>query len=543
MRATPVVLVLICSLTLLAGLGRAAVGDSDEGFYAESAREMIEGGNWLTPRYNYEYRFQKPILYYWLTAAAYLIAGVGPGSARVASALSGFGLAFLSWAIARRWYDERTALLAGLIVATSFGTFSLARLALPDMPLAFFVSVAIWAGMGGKPDEPTAARWMVAAAAAALGFLTKGPLGVLLPALVLLPVLLVERRLRELSWRGPLAACLVFATIALPWYAAMTMKHGTGYLYGFFVGDNLERFATDRFNEPRSFGFYVPIVAGGLMPWTPFGLLWIRPIRRWLGERRRLDARDTRLLIWIALPLLFFSAAVGKQPRYIIPILPPLAILLASTIARATERRERDALFTAGAAASGSLLIALALLVWRAHTLAIHSTPSLVRLATAVIGAGGAMVLVHVSTRGWRRVPFSLVTVAIATLLALHYSVLSSGGREPVEEVAAVIASQRTAGERTGPYQVLVRNLVFYTRFRQADLFDAQRLSEFLESPDRVLCALPAGALAAYEAARSKTLRRVAEVPYFNVSTVKLRALLWPDPAHDLETIVVVSNK
>ncbi|MBI1872427.1 MAG: glycosyltransferase family 39 protein [Acidobacteria bacterium] len=555
-RAAPIILLIAGGLTFLAGLGRPAIGDSDEAFYAESAREMIESGDWLTPHYNYEYRFQKPILYYWLTAATYLVAGIGPGTARLWSALSGFGLVFIAWVLGRRWYGERSGLVAGLITATSFGAFTLARLALPDMPLAFFVSLSIWAVIAAGDDQgdsslarltpgttSTVWRWTVAAAAAALGVLTKGPLGILLPALVILPTLALDRRLRDLAPRNMIPALLVFAVIALPWYVAMTMEHGTSYVYGFLVGDNLERFATGRFNEPRPFWFYAPILAGGMLPWTPFMLLWTPRLRGWLSGSRRVDPRDRQLLIWVAAPLLFFSVSVGKQPRYILPVLPPIAILLAATIVRATDERDRNTFFAASAVLSGSLLALLGLLVWRARSLLIVETPASIGVASLLIAACGAGVLLHASTGSWRGVPFTLSAAGALTLLALQYGALSSGGREPVEEVAASIRKQHPTGGHSGPYQVLVRNLVFYTGFRQADLFDARQLTEFLDSPDRVLCVLPARVLQDYEATRSKRFRRLAEVPYFNVSTVKLKALLWPDPQEDVETVVVVSNR
>ena len=72
----------ICLATFFAGLGRSAIGDSDEAFYAESAREMVESGDWVTPHYNYEFRFQKPILYYWLVSATYRVWGIGEAAAR-----------------------------------------------------------------------------------------------------------------------------------------------------------------------------------------------------------------------------------------------------------------------------------------------------------------------------------------------------------------------------------------------------------------------------------------------------------------------------
>ena len=119
-------LLVVAGLTFLAGLGAPAITDSDEAFYAEAAREMLESGDWLTPTFNYEPRFQKPILYYWLTAATFAVTGPGPGAARLWSALAGVGLVFVTAGLARRWYDDDTALMAGAIVATGFGYVALA---------------------------------------------------------------------------------------------------------------------------------------------------------------------------------------------------------------------------------------------------------------------------------------------------------------------------------------------------------------------------------------------------------------------------------
>ena len=113
----------------------------------------------------------------------------------------------------------------------------------------------------------------------------------------------------------------------------MTLEHGTAYLQSFFVGDNLERFATDRFNEPRALWFYLPIVIGGMLPWSIYllALPWRSAVRVARRQRRLTDV-EWRLLLWALVPLLFFTISIGKQPRYILPVLPPLAILLARSM-------------------------------------------------------------------------------------------------------------------------------------------------------------------------------------------------------------------
>jgi 4-amino-4-deoxy-L-arabinose transferase-like glycosyltransferase len=173
-RRTTLLLLVICGATFFAGLGRPAIGDSDEAFYAEAGREMVGSGDWITPYYNFETRFQKPILFYWLVSAGYLVAGVNEAAARWGSAVAGLGLALLTAACGRRWYDERTGRLAGLIVATAFGYFSIGRLALPDLPLAFWITLTTWSAIVGLCDRPARPhRWlMLAGAAAGLGFLT-----------------------------------------------------------------------------------------------------------------------------------------------------------------------------------------------------------------------------------------------------------------------------------------------------------------------------------------------------------------------------------
>jgi 4-amino-4-deoxy-L-arabinose transferase-like glycosyltransferase len=222
-RRSVLTLTLLACLTFVAGLGRQAITDSDEAFYAEAAREMVESGDWLTPRFNYEERWQKPVLYYWLTAATYVVAGISEGAARFWSEISGVGLVLLTWAAARRangsgsspgrlsssaegyggravasreganaaatsrepWFRE-PAWLAAAVVATCIGYFAEARLALPDLPLAFCITLTIWAVFRAT-DDGRLSSWTIAGAGAGLGLLMKGPVAIVIPALVLLP--------------------------------------------------------------------------------------------------------------------------------------------------------------------------------------------------------------------------------------------------------------------------------------------------------------------------------------------------------------------
>ncbi|OFW41810.1 MAG: hypothetical protein A3J29_16685 [Acidobacteria bacterium RIFCSPLOWO2_12_FULL_67_14b] len=548
-------LVLLAALTFFAGLGRGAITDSDEAFYAESAREMVVSGDWITPYYNYEPRFQKPVLYYWVTAATYLIFGATEMAARWWAAMAGFGLVLVTAACGRRWYDESTGLLAGAIVATTFGYFSIGRMALPDLPLTFCITLAIWAALVATLEQERSPRkWvLLAALALGLGALTKGPVGLIIPALVIVPVLLIERRSIALTPSDIVLGFFVLVAVAVPWYIVMWIRHGSDYLQGFFVGDNLARFATDRFNDPRPWWFYLPVVAGGLLPWTPLALVWLGPVTQFLRRRRDVGTIDLRLLMWAALPLAFYTVSVGKQPRYVLPVLPPLALLLASSLVERTQewrgldgtrsRPRRATPVVVGSHLSGVFFLALGGLLYRAQPLLINVRPAYTIGAAIAIAAGGLLVIAVALSKAWRAAPAMVALAAALTLVAIQYGALSRGGDDTVRQMAYLVQQQRTGVEPVGTYGVFVRNLVFYAEMKTTDLINDQHARDFLIQPGRALIVAPADVLDRLERERGLRLHRIAELPYFNEAGIRVRTLLWPDRARDLARVVLAANR
>jgi 4-amino-4-deoxy-L-arabinose transferase-like glycosyltransferase len=545
-RRTTLLLLILGGVTFLAGLGRPAIGDSDEAFYAEAAREMQERGDWLTPYYNYETRFQKPVLYYWFIGATYAVAGIGEAQARLWAALAGIGLSLVTAAAGRRWRDEETALLAGAIVATCFGYFSIGRLSLPDLPLAFFITLTTYATLVGTLDaHPHAVRWLALAGASAGGaFLTKGPVGLIVPALVILPAWALEWRRLNVPARGVLAGGALAAVIGLPWYAFMYLEHGTAYLDSFFLGDNFERFATSRFNDPRPVWFYLPIVIGGMMPWTPLAASAVPPVRAWAARRLTPSPLVWRLILWAGCPLLFFTASIGKQPRYILPILPPLALLLAIAIRRrVVERGEgRDALLQVPAGVVAFLLFTLAALIYRARPLIVMVPTMFVLAAVVTIIVAALLALAAALAPRSRMVPAAIAIAGAMVLGGLQYG-LSPAGRDPVQDMAALVAKHRRGDETIATYRVFVRNLLFYTGVKQTDLPTEQHVIDYLKSPTPALCVIGADELERIAHANGITTRVLGEVQYFNASAVKIRTLLDPDEKRDLERVLLVTNR
>lgn len=546
---------MLAGLTFFVGLGAPAITDSDEAFYAEAAREMVESGDWLTPAFNYEARFQKPILYYWLTAATFAVTGPGPAAARLWSALAGVGLVLVTAGLARRWYDDDTALLAGAVVATSFGYVALARMALPDLPLALFITATIAATLVAVGDRvPRPRQWLLGAAlAAALGFLTKGPLAIVIPALVVVPIVAIERRASRLRPADLLAAALLFLVVASPWYGAMWWRHGTEYLAGFFLGDNLERFATDRFNEPRPWWYYGPVVIGGLVPWAPFLLLGLGVTGRMATGRGGAGSLETRLALWVLVPLVLLSISVGKQPRYVLPLLPPLALLVAHGIIERTRsrrgldgglyRQAPDRLLQTGAVLAGLMLAVSGALVWRAQPLFVGVPAWYTATAAAITTTGGLAVILAALSRWWRHAPWVLAWAAGAAMPALMIGTLGGGPDETVRQVARAVAAARRADEPVGVSRVFVRNLVFYTGTRQIDLIDDEQLTAFLRQQGRALVVVPADVLPRLEAGGVPPPVRLGEFRYFNEGGLRLRSILWPDPERDVQRVLLVATR
>ncbi len=562
----------LCLVTFFAGLGRSAIGDADEAFYAQSAREMVEQGDWVTPHYNYEYRFQKPVFFYWLVAGSYLVAGVNETAARFPSALAGLALALMTWAVGRRWVGPQVGVVGGAIVATSFGYFTIAHASLPDLPLAAFITLATWAlfeagapagdpaaPSGGTasaaPDDRTRRNWtLLAGLAIGVGMLTKGPVALVLPVLVYLIARLVladgllptRRGWFGLRWLNVALAAGVLLAVALPWFLAMADVHGVAYLRRFFVGENLERFATERYNGRRPLWFYAPIIFGGLAPWSSLMVLWVPPFGRVLRGARRLTEIEWRLILWAAVPVIFYTLSVGQQPRYILPVLPPLAVLVARTLvarlAASDAAGRRDLGVALAITASAIAFLALAFLLFRARPLLFALTPLQGQIGTAII------VVAALGLLGWtwlgrqRALPAAVAVSAAATLVTLQFTFYSAGGLEPVQQMARRIVEIRQQ-EPSGTYRMFVRNLVFYTGVKQNDLVDEAAAVEFLRQPQRVLCVMPLKLVEGLQRDHGVQLYPLASFVYFNPSAVRLRTLVQPQPERALETVVLVSNR
>ena len=307
------------TLYLLPVAERGLVGP-DEPRYASISREMAESGDWVTPRLWGEPWFEKPAMLFWMGGIGYA-AGLEPYT-RVPVALLSLGfLAFFFWRV-RTHFDQEIAVTATCLLATSAGWIAYSDAGVFDVPLTAFTSAALLCLLPWSHSSERSRPAEMAAFGALLGcgVLSKGLVAPLVAAAATAPVIVRRpRALLDLLRPVPLGA---FALVCLPWYAACYWANGRTFIDEFIIRHHFERFVSSSLQHVQPWWFYLPVLAVFLLPWTPLALSL-----RWNtvadGPSRRF------LACWAVGPLLLFSVAVNKLPAYILPILPPLAILLA----------------------------------------------------------------------------------------------------------------------------------------------------------------------------------------------------------------------
>ncbi len=320
-------LVLLCAALFLPGLGNYPLLDPDEGRNAQVAAEMVDKGHWLPPTLEGRVRYQKPPLYYWLVAGSFMALGKREASARLPSALAAILGSMVVFLLGARLWGREKGILAALISSTSLIYVVYSHIVIFDMVLTFFILATLfWAWKG--LEEGKKRDWALASVAMALAFLTKGPVGIIIPGMALLPLLLYKAFVsREPVSLPILLVAGVFILIAAPPFVAAELRH-PGYCYQFFWKENVLRYFTPIFKRNAPFYYYLVVIVLGLMPWTFFlPRIFQKAVRLW----EMYPHRTIFLVSWIALPTLFFSLAKSKMPHYILPTFPAWALLLAGT--------------------------------------------------------------------------------------------------------------------------------------------------------------------------------------------------------------------
>ncbi|MDB5108793.1 MAG: glycosyl transferase [Candidatus Binatus sp.] len=447
-------------------LGSYGLWEPDEARYAEIAREMATGGSWIVPHLNYVAYVEKPPLLYWLTTISFHIFGINEFAARLPVAISALIGVLATYLFTLRTFGRRRAILAAAILATSPIYAVMAQVLTTDMLLTAMVTVASFAFFlhwreGG--------RWCwLAYLAMGLGVMTKGPVGVVLPVLSIVLFLAWNRELRGALGRFHVIPGLALTMlIAAPWFVAMTIRE-PGFFDFYFIGEHVRRVFETDYSHSEAFYFYLPVLAIGLLPWS-----MLVPFLTW----RSLPKNPARrfCLLAAAVTLIAFSCASAKLIPYILPAIPPLAVLIADGLAScAWPRTDSDppAPDSRILIEAGPMLVLMGLGVVIAANLANQFRTPYVAAAQSAMYAIGAILIVGGTITAMfffkQRSSAGLAAIVLTIAIAL---IAGGWARLETEPLRSYATLSRAIAEKAPDatiicYHRYVQSLAFYNRRR-----------------------------------------------------------------------------
>jgi len=558
-------LLLIGWLAFLWNLGSTGLVDETEPLFAEAARQMTVTGDWITPYFNGETRFDKPPLVYWLMAIGYKLIGVNEWAVRLPSALAAIALMVLSFYTLRYFGVSRPAavfpvgdsgkqnltkvanlqrqlwLAAGMgsaMIALNPQTIVWARTGVSDMLLSGCMGTALLAfflGYAQKERElkeakqqnsspsphlsiPSSSWYLAFYFLIALAILAKGPVGIVLPGIIIGAFLLYLGKLREvLGEMGIIRGILLILAVTLPWYGLVIAANGKAYIDSFFGYHNFQRFTDVVNGHSAPWYFYFLVVLAGFIPWSVYLPIAIARLRFWQREKWCSSPRSTHLglfaLFWFAGIFSFFTIAITKLPSYVLPLLPAAAIMVAllwsEEITSETKGQTRSLPLLLSGVFNFLLLLALAGVILSSPDI-IGYDPAVPNLSEILQQSGltvqgsfiwwvtaVAVALLLLKRRHWRWlwsanfvgfVAFLIFVITPASFL------LDEVRQQPLRELSQLVTQVQQPGEellmigfQKPSVSFYTQRLVTYFRFDEMAISHIQQIAKTQPTPPSVL--------------------------------------------------------
>ena len=476
-RWAPVLLAGLAAIILLPGTGTMPLVDRDEPRFAQATLEMMRRGEWVVPYFNEEYRFDKPVLIYWMMRVFYGAMGVHELSARMPSVVSAVALAWVVLWMGRRWFSPETGFLAGFGLLTCVQMFLHGRSAVADLPMVVSVvlaQLAVFELLHAAPD-PYPWRWFhVLCLSLGFGFLAKGPVTWVAPLLTLL----IQR---WVLWRKPLPWRMLKLHLAVPMALLITAAWGIPALvktHGEFltvgIHTHLWKRGFDTFQGHGSFFLYYLVMAlVSLYPWIALAGDGVAVLRRSWNEK------NAFLLSWLLGTYVLFSFYMTKLPHYVLPAFPAFFLVIAQTRAPG---------FRPPAAARAWFWFAILLLpavaaVAAAAALTLRFSADYAGLRAALLGGAGVVGGLAFVGILWRFRRFRLLLLPLLVVAAATRE-LAAGLRAVTPAIALRGLCERLPGETEhGFFRFTEPSLVFYTDRRWERLTTVEEANAFLARP------------------------------------------------------------
>lgn len=474
--------------------GAMPLTDPDEAFYAQTAKEMSERNEWITPYLYGKPQFEKPILFYWLVELSFKIMGVNEFSARLPSAVFAlvgvFGVYFLGSLL----FTKRSGFLSALVMASSVEYVILSRACVTDMVLSTFMLFGALFFLHGYLKNKKYS-YVFSSAFFALATLTKGPIAIMLGGAAIFLFLIIMKdlkRLKDIPWFWSI---LVFFAISAPWYAAIYKLHGKDFVDAFFGFHNVTRFLESEHKIGSQFYYNIPIVFGGFLPWSAF-----LPLGFWIAFKRafekNLPVRHSWafLISWFSVIFVFFSISSTKLPTYIFPCFISLAVIVGTLWDEFLLGRSIKTI-ASGMKISFYFLIAAILLGSLGAVIFVYfDYPVIVKglaLSCVFLITGFVLSLYAFLNKKFTASLFLIIFSLIIFVLPLNKMVLPEVGRhEASKEIGQILSVLMKTGEALASESNYLAGLSFYTGKFPVDIDRHNSLVNFLSSDKRVWCVL-----------------------------------------------------
>lgn len=451
------------------GLGHRALWSPDEGRYSEIPREMVASGDYITPRLNGVKYFEKPPFFYWLQSLSIRLFGLNEWSLRLWSATFAALGCLAVYVSGRSLFGQRAGLISVVVLATGLLYFAMSRIITLDMAVSVLLSCSLLAFLLGT-REPMGPRRRVAMwtffVFAALATLTKGLIGIVIPAVVIgswMALVNEWRILRTMSLSFGLA---LFLLIALPWHVLVSQANPE-FANFYFIHEHFQRYLTKHRGPFHRAWAFVPVLLLGLFPWSAFLAQALRYNLPLSWRQRHQHKEALFLILWAGLVFVFFSASSSKLIPYILPMFPPLAILIGRYFSAVWERRDRVGIqvgYWVFLAAS-FLLIVVGLAV-APHRVEGYSDPmrftAHLYMLTAVLMVGALTTLILGRRMGFPKAFLSMTVTAVLMLIVMSSSLLLFDQSRSVKGLAGMLKPRLQPGDIVASYHAYYQDLPVY---------------------------------------------------------------------------------
>ncbi len=472
-RLRECILWVVAALVLyLAFVADRPLNNPDEGRYVEIAREMVVSGDWVTPHLNGVPYFYKPPFVYWLQASSIMLFGLDWVALRFFPALFGaLGVGAVFWATSRL-FGTVAGRWAACCLATGVLWGALSQVVILDIILSTAIGVALLvflvAAEGRRVDPKSApgdgagpakrgphpiALSLVFYAALAVAVMTKGLVGLLIPAAVIGLWFILSGRWAEILRMRLVLGAAIFLTLVVPWHVAVSLANpplesglglfsqeteGRGFFWFYFVHEHFLRYFEDVSSRPAPFWFFAVILPVGFFPWVAFlpFAVW-DAVRGGWQQLRRADAAKLYLLVWVVFVVVFFSISKSKLVPYILPAVPPLAVLTGEWLSRALRgsaalSRGRSLRLSLRLFQVSALILAIGFAV-AAMVVPDKFTIGAIQMLGVIMAAGvlAAIAVQCALRKGWEDVRCVAVAVVLGVILVIGFNPLATAMQRP----------------------------------------------------------------------------------------------------------------